>query len=164
MNGGVWIRDGNEAHKKPGHELSSAPPSTKKVFQRSGPGILVFLHRRHLGHMNRRALELTGPLDQAEITGPANTMLSRQVSELRVQIQDTLDNRRKGDISGPFELKRDIVESGRRILLRGFGLANRSSQDNSRIVIVLEEIGLRQAMAQVRHSEKRPPIVEEPTP
>ena len=101
MNDGVWIRDGNEAHEKPGHELSSSAPSTKSAFQRSSPGILVFSHRRHLGHMNRRALELTGPLDQAEITGPATTTLSRLVSELRVQIQDTLDNRRKADIWGP---------------------------------------------------------------
>jgi hypothetical protein len=103
---------------------------------------------RQLLHMNHRALELTGHLDQAE-TGPATMTLSRLVSELRVQIQDTLDNRRQADIWELFELKRDMVESGRKILLRGFGIADRNSQDDSRIVIVLEEIGFRQATVQV---------------
>ena len=140
MNDGAWTRDGNEAHEKPGYESSSSALSTKSAFQRSGPGILVFLHRRHLGHMNRRALELTGNLDQAKI-GQATMTFSRLVSELRVQIQDTLDNRRKADIWELFELKREMVESGRKILLRGFGLADRNSHDGSRIVIVLEEGG-----------------------
>jgi hypothetical protein len=90
--------------------------------------------------MNRRALELTGNLDQAKI-GQATMTLSRLVYELRVQIQDTLDNRRKVDIWELFELKREMVESGRKILLRGFGQADRNSHDGSRIVIVLEEGG-----------------------
>ena len=140
MNDGVWIRNDNESHEKPRHELSPVPPSTKTVFQRSSPGILVFSQGRHLCHMNSRALELTGHLDQAE-TGPAIMTLSRLVSELRVQIQDTLDNRRKADIWELFELKREMVESGRKILLRGFGQADRNSHNGSRIVIVLEEGG-----------------------
>jgi hypothetical protein len=60
--------------------------------------------------MNHRALELTGHLDQTE-TGPATTTLSRLVRELRVQIQDTLESRRKADIWELFELKRDMVET-----------------------------------------------------
>ena len=159
MNDGVWIRDGNESHEKPGHELSYSETSTKSACQRSSPGILVFSHRRHLGHMNRRALELTGPPSQAE-TGQATTTLSRLVSELRVQIQDTLDHRRQADIWERFELKRDMVEAGRKILLRGFGIPDRNSQNDSRIIIVLEEIGFRQARLQVDHSKIRHSIVE----
>lgn len=143
MNDGAWIRDGNESHEKLGHEMSSSAPSTKSVFQHSSPGILVFSHRRRLGHMNRRALELTGDLGQTEI-GPVTITLLMQVSELRAQIQDTLDNRRNADIWDLFELKRDIVEAGRKILLRGFGLADRNSHDGSRILIVLEEDDFRQ--------------------
>ena len=41
-----------------------------------------------------------------------------------------------------FELKRVIFESERKILVRGFGLADRNSHDDSRIVIVLEEVTL----------------------
>ena len=143
MNDGARKRYGNEAHEKPGHELSLSVPSTS-AFQLSSPGILVFSHRRHLGHMNRRALELTGNLNQAE-TGSATMTIPGRVSELRVQIQDTLDYRRNADIWEVFELKRDMVEAGRKILLRGFGLADRNSKDNARIVIVLEEIGFLQA-------------------
>jgi hypothetical protein len=163
MNDGAWIRDGNESHEKPGQELSSPAPNTKSACQRSSPGILVFSHGRQLLHMNHRALELTGHLDQTE-TGPATMTLSRLVRELRVQIQDTLDSRRKADIWELFELKRDMVESGRKILLRGFGLADRNSQDDSRIVIVLEEVGCRQATLQDYPSQIRHSIVEEPGP
>jgi hypothetical protein len=163
MNDGAWIRDGNESHEKPGQELSSPAPSTKSAFQRSSPGILVFSHRRQLLHMNHRALELTGHLDQTE-TGPPTMTLSRLVNQLRVQIQDTHDSRRKADISELFELKRDMVESGRKILLRGFGLADRNSPDNERIVIVLEEVGCRQATVQDYPSQIRHSIVEEPGP
>lgn len=69
MNGRAWVRDGSESHEKPGHELSSSVPSTKSVFQRSGPGIQLFSHKRHLGHMNRRVLELTGHRRQANNWG-----------------------------------------------------------------------------------------------
>lgn len=161
MNDGAWRRYGNESHEKFGHELSSSASSMKSAFQRSGPGILVFSHMRHQGHMNRRGLELTGHFDQAE-TEPATMKLSRLVSELRVQIQDTLDNHRKTDIWKLFELKRDMIEAGRKIQLRGFGIADRSSQDNSRIVIVLDEIGFRQATEQGYHSEIRYSIAEGP--
>src|SRR6185295_443118 len=160
MNDRSGKRGDTESHEKPGHELSSLASTTKSASQNSIPGILVFSHRRHLGHMNRRALELTGNLDQAE-TGPATMTLPGWVSELRVQIQDTLDYRRNANIWELFELKRDMVEAGRKILLRGFGLADRDSKDNARIVIVLEEIGFQQARLHVYPSESRPPIVEE---
>lgn len=160
MNDRARVREDKESHEKPGHELSSLASSTKSVSQNSIPGILVFSRRRQLPYMNHRALELTGHLDQAE-TVPAIMTLSGRVSDLRGQIQDILDYRRNADIWGLFELKRDMVEAGRKILLRGFGLADRNSKDNARIVIVLEEIGFRQATAQVRSSESRPPIVEE---
>jgi hypothetical protein len=94
------------------------------------------------------------------MTGQATTTLSRLVSELRVQIQDTLDHRRQADIWERFELKRDMVEAGRKILLRGFGIPDRNSQNDSRIVIVLEAIGFRQATLQVDHSKIRHSIVE----
>ena len=139
MNDGARKQDGNEAREKPGHELSLSVPNTMSAFQHSGPGILVFSHRRPLGHVNRRALELTGHLDQAK-NGPTTGTLSRLVSDLRVQIQDTLDNRRNVDIWELFELRRDMGESGRKILLRGFGVPDRNSQNDSRIVFVLEEV------------------------
>jgi len=162
MNDRSGKRGDKESHEKPGHELSSLASTTKSASQNSIPGILVFSHRRHLGHMNRRALELTGNLDQTE-TGPATMTLTGWVSELRVQIQETLDYRRNANIWELFELKRDMVEAGRKILLRGFGLADRDSHEGSRIVIVLEEGLLGQTTVQVCTPESPLPIVKETT-
>jgi hypothetical protein len=70
------------------------------------------------------------------------------VYELRDAIQAALDQRRDANIWEFFELKRVFSEAIRTILVRGFGLSVRNAPDNSRIVIVLEELGLRQ-----EHSE-----------
>lgn len=108
---------------------------------RSRPGIPIFSCRQQLLHMNRRALELTGRLNQTEI-GPVNDILLAPVRELSAQIQEALDSHKEANIWKLFELKRVIFEAGRKILVRGFGLAGRKSHDDSRIVIVLEEVGL----------------------
>jgi hypothetical protein len=88
-------------------------------------------------------LELTSHLDQGEI-GAGCEVPSTPVCELRNAIQAVLDHRRAANIWELFELKRVIFEARRRILVRGFGLANQKSHDDSRIVIVLEELGLPQ--------------------
>ena len=64
--------------------------------------------------------------------------------ELSAQIQETLDHRREANIWEIFELKRVIFKTERKILVRGFGLADRNSHDDSRIVVVLEEVGVQQ--------------------
>lgn len=143
MNDGAWTRDGHKPHERREKSLSSAAPSTKSASQTSTPGILVFSHRGQLLHMNRRALAMTGHLDQAE-TGPATMTLSRLVRELRVQIQDAIDSRGEAEIWELFELQRVMVESDRKVLLRGFGLPNRNLRDPARVVIVLEEVSLQQ--------------------
>jgi hypothetical protein len=107
------------------------------------PWILIFSRREKLLYLNRRAFELTGHRNQTEI-GAVCEIHSTPVSELRSAIQAGLDHRRNVDIWELFELKRVLVEVGHRILMRGFGLANRNSHDDSCIVIVLEELGLPQ--------------------
>lgn len=157
MNDGAWTRDGHEHHERREKRFSSAARSTKSASQSLPPGILVFSHRRQLLHMNGRALAMTGHLDQAE-TGAATMTLSRLVSELRVQVQDALDSRREADIWEFFELQRVMVESDRKVLLRGFGLPNRNLRDDSRVVIVLEEVSLQQARgASLTHAKGQSP-------
>lgn len=107
------------------------------------PGILMFSRRQQLLHLNRRALELTGHFDQAEI-GRACEIHSASVLDLRNAIQTALDHRRDANIFELFELKRVLLGARRRILMRGFGLADRNSHDDSSIVIVLEELDHRQ--------------------
>jgi hypothetical protein len=109
--------------------------------------------------MNRRALELTGHLSQAEI-GPVNDIPLVPVHELQILIQEALDYRKEANIWGLFELKRVIFDAGRRILVRGFGIADRNTHDDPRIVIVLEEVGLRQATVRVNPSESWRTVVE----
>jgi hypothetical protein len=143
MNDGTVIRDGHESHVQRGQGLSFSEPSTKDASAHSRPGILIFSRARQLLHMNSRALELTGHLNQTEI-GPSHDIRSASVHELSAQIQETLDHRREANIWEIFELRRVIFETERKILVRGFGLAHRNSHDDSRIVIVLEESGHRQ--------------------
>ena len=141
--GGDVMRDGSESHVRHDQRLSSYEPSTKEESARSHPGILIFSRGHQLLHMNKRALELTGHLNQDEI-GLAHDLRSAPVRELSAQIQEKLDHRRDVNIWEIFELKRVIFEPERKILIRGFGLADRNSYDDSRIVIVLEEVGRQQ--------------------
>lgn len=112
-------------------------------------GILIFSRGQKLLHANRRALELTGHLDQAE-TGTVCEIHSAPVRELRNAVQAGLDHRRTANIWKPFKLKRVLFEGKRKLLACGFGLADRSSHDNSRIVIIMDELGLRQERSQLR--------------
>jgi len=143
MHDGNVMRDDSESHVRHDQRLSSCEPSTKEESARSRPGILIFSRGRRLLHMNRRALELTGHINQDEI-GLVHDLRSAPVRELSAQIQETLDHRRAADIWEIFELKRVIFETERKILVRGFGLADRNSYDDSRIVIVLEEVARQQ--------------------
>lgn len=73
---------------------------------------------------------------------------SKPMREIRNAIQAALDHRRAADIWDLFELKCLLLEGSRNLLARGIRLAPRSSPDDSRIVILLEELGL-----QREHSE-----------
>ena len=97
------------------------------------PEVLMFSHGQKLLHMNGRESGVTGRLDHAA-----------PLRELQNAIQAGLDLRRAANIWEPFELKRVLFEGRRRILVRGLGLSDRSSHDDSRIVIILEELGLQQ--------------------
>lgn len=102
-------------------------------------------------HANRRALKLMGHTDQAALV-PACEIQSAPVCELRNVIQAGLDHRRAASIWEPFKLKRVFFEGRRKFLACGFGLADRSSHDDSRIVIIMDELGLRQERSEPRGS------------
>ena len=143
LNDGNVIRDGYGTQARPEQGLSSFELSENHASSRAPLGILIFSRARQLLHINSRALELTGQLHQAGI-GPVNDVHSAPMRELSAQILEMLDCRGEANIWEIFELKRVIFESERKILVRGFGLSDRNARDNSRLVIVLEEVGLRQ--------------------
>ena len=114
--------------------------SENMVSGQSSPGILVFSRSLQLQYVNRRALELMRKIGQA-MTESGLIVLSTPLLELRDQIQENLDHRLEANIWEPFEMSRVVSKSGRRLLFRGFGHPNRAASCDSRIVIVLEEIG-----------------------
>ena len=126
MNDGTVIPDGHEPHVQSGQGLPSPEPSAKSASVRSRPGILIFSRRQQLLHMNRLALEQMSRFNQTEI-GPVNDILLAPVRELSAQIQEALDHRNEANSRGLFELKRVIFDAGRKILVRGFGLAERTT-------------------------------------
>lgn len=147
MSGGVLRRNGHVSEIRLGQGVASDPiPLYGRGQYR--PGILIFSRRQKLLHASRRALELMDQLDPSEL-GLVCEIHSTPVHELRHAIQAALDHRRTADIWEIFELKRIIFEVRWTILVRGFGLADRKSYEDSRIVIVLEELGARKD-----HSER----------
>ena len=143
MNDGTVMQDGHESQVWRGQGLSSGEPSGESASADSLPGMFLFSQRGQLLHMNRRASDLIGDLNQVEL-GPDHDLRAAPVRELLAQIQETLAHRKAANIWDAFELKRVIFEAGRKLLVHGFGLANQDSYNDSRIVIVLEEVGLRQ--------------------
>jgi hypothetical protein len=110
------------------------------VSGQSSPGILVFSHSLPLQYVNLRALESIRNIGQA-MTESGLIVLPTPLLELRDQIQEGLNDRVDANVWEPFEMSRVMSESGRKLLFHGFGHPNRAAIRDSRIVIVLEEIG-----------------------
>ena len=140
MNSGTVSLDRRGSCQQPSQRSSSLSQVKKRPSERSRPGILIFSYVKQLLYMNRRAVELMGHLDQTEI-GPGNDIPLVSIQEFRVMIQQTLDQRKKVGIWGSFESKGTVFDVARKLLIRGFGIANQDSYDHSRVVIVLDEVG-----------------------
>ena len=124
MNNGTASRYPRGSYLRRVQRLSSPKPVERSASERSRPGILIFSHRQQLLHMNRRAMELTGHLDQTEI-GPTNDIPVASVQALRTAILTTLDQRKEANIWGSFELEGAVFDVARNITIRGFGIADR---------------------------------------
>lgn len=149
MNNGIVPGDVSESTAPSVPGLSNIGPFVSGDGRGTRPGILIYSHSRKLLHMNRRAMELTGHLDRTDAE-PINRLRSAAVHDLRQNIQETLDHRRLTNISELFELRRFLFEAGRTIQVRGFGLSGRYSDEDSRIVIVLEEIEPSQELQRIQ--------------
>ena len=139
MNSETVTRDISDSHVWARQGLPTSEPSAQSPSGRLGPGILIFSRRQQVLHMNRRALELTGHLNQTE-RGAGTDQRLAPLHDLSACIKEALDLRQDANIWELVELKRVIVNAGRIILVRGFGLEGRNTHDDSRIVIVLDEV------------------------
>lgn len=127
-------------------ELYSSWPGATATTVRSEPGILIFSRRQQLRYINRRALELMGPLASTE-TSPAHDILWAWIQETRTRIETTLDQRSAAQIWESFELEEPVFNVPRTINIRGFGVADRNSYEDSCILIILDRVDHRQALA-----------------
>ena len=116
-------------------------PLTDSAGSRSG--ILMFSRQKKLLHADRRALELIAHPNHF-LCDPRYGIHAGAVCELLNTVQAALDHRRAASIWEPFELKRVIFEQRRKLVMRCLGLIDRKSHDDSRIMILLEEVRLRQ--------------------
>ncbi len=126
--------------------------------QRAGPGIVVLSSSLQLLHMNRQASELCKKINQAEHTaeGPkqAHGVLPTALTELSSEIIKALTVRTEAKDWEQFEVKRLAGASESPILLRGFGLPDRSGINNARLVITMEEVGRRQQFSTEQAKER----------
>lgn len=114
------------------HRVNTVAPLTS-------PGILVFSLSLQLQYVNRRALELIRRLGHT-VPRVASIIRSTQVLELRDQIREALNDRLASKICEPFEVGHSLSAGGGRFFLRGIGCPDPVAAQNSRIIIVLEEI------------------------
>lgn len=144
MNRRTVNRDGQESERRPLQRPTFSAQSREGASTPSQPGILIFSYGQKLLHISRRAMEFTGRLDPAEF-GPDDEIPLAPVQKFRVMIQKTLDERTQAGLWGSFESDGTVFDVARKLMIRGFGIANQHSHDHSRIVIVLDEVNHQRA-------------------
>ncbi len=104
------------------------------------PGILVLASTMKILYVNRRAWELAGLAGQVGPWDSSDQALPPVLAEVCAIVRTALEARAESGQPDQFEYKRVIGEFGRRVQIHGFGLPNRLSFLQSRIVIVLDEL------------------------
>ncbi len=119
------------------------------VERRSSPGMLVLAPPMRLIHINQSAWELIQIIDDTddcEGRGPSKSakgLLPLPLREVCTSVIQHLHTRPHAKDWERFELKRLVGLPKHPILIRGFGVPEQSGGQQSRIVILLEEIGRR---------------------
>jgi DNA-binding CsgD family transcriptional regulator len=130
--------------------INSQEPADNLVDQRTGSGIVVLSSSMQLLHMNRQATELSKLINMAENGGSpakaAQGVLPSALTELCAEIIKALQVRTEAKDWEQFEIKRVAGNPNQPVLLRGFGLPDRSGIQQARLVVTLEELGRRQQL------------------
>jgi PAS domain-containing protein len=120
--------------------FSETAQGSRLTRETSNPGILVLAPTMKILYVNRRAWELAGRLGQVELSDSTDHAIPPVLAEVCAIVRTALEARAESDHADQFECKRVIGESGRCVRIHGFGLPNRLSFSQSRIVIVLDEL------------------------
>ena len=117
------------------------------VDRRLSPGIIIFAPPMQLLHMNQRAWELIRVVNEVERgdgdSKLAKGLLPRALHQIYGDLSQQLRARTHNKDWEQSETKRLIGAPKRPLLIRGFAVPDNGSLKNSRIVMILEEIGRR---------------------
>ena len=125
-----------------GESFQCEPSAETPVRSAARPGILVFSRGLHLLYVNRRALELLGLRSETETTEPLHVDLGTPVIDLCTALFEALEDRLTTGRRGMFDLQKTVGDPGHRMQLRGVGLPNPEASDRSRIIVLVEDVGL----------------------
>jgi len=128
------------------------------IDQRVGPGILVMGPPMHLVHMNEQAGELISHINEgeqgSEHSKRAKGLLPKCLHQLCAEVFQHLRDRTDVKDWERFEIKHLIGAPKNAVLIRGFGVPDRTGFEHSRIVLLLETIGCRRQEINVETKER----------
>jgi DNA-binding CsgD family transcriptional regulator len=112
---------------------------------RGGPGVLVLAPPMRLLHMNQRAWDLTSHIDHGEngngTSKTAKGLLPAPLLQLCAEIFRHLKDRTEAKDWEQFEVRRILGTPERALVIHGFGVPGNKGQEQSRVIMVMEELG-----------------------
>ena len=124
------------------------------VQTRTSPGILVFSGSLHLLYMNREARGLCARIIQAGSGYPATGVLPPDIAALCEEMVAALRERPDPKDWEQGQVRRVAGDPQRPVLLRGVVIPSPGGLAGARVVVLLEEIGSRKAVAAARTKER----------
>lgn len=124
------------------------------VQTRTSPGILVFTASLQLLYMNREARELCARIIQARSGYPATGVLPPDIASLCEEMVAALRDRPDPKDWEQGQVRRVAGDPQRPVLLRGVVIPSPGGLGEARVVVLLEEIGSRKAVAAARTKER----------
>lgn len=113
--------------------------------RRNGPGILILTPAGQLLYMNRRSWELLKLMNESQQIAASGGLLPTAVKDICEQIQKLEHSRLGSKDWEQVEIRRFAGGDRHPVLLRGFGLPGPTAGSYSRVLIVMESLGRREA-------------------
>jgi DNA-binding CsgD family transcriptional regulator len=134
--------------------MDSFSPLQTLIEKRTDPGFLMLSSTMHVLHWDRRAWELcrniatpaTGDADADALPGP--------ITDFAHEILNVMGIRRELKDWEQFQVRRVIKNGQDSIFLSGIGLPDPGGLDDSRVLIILEQIKQRQGFSLERAKER----------
>jgi len=122
-------------------------PLNSIADKRAGPGILMLTSAMHMLYRDHRSWELCGQINRYHNGTAVNGVLPSAVADLCAEIMKGLKERIAAKDWEHFRIKRAMGNPNHPVLLCAVGLPDPRNIQDSRILIIMEEIGRRQNTA-----------------